>query len=384
MVTHAHAPQLKPEDASPIPGEAASPDSTMPSAAPAEPPFSKARPGLREWSRLSQLLERQPLPCLWLEAIVLSLFIGFLDYITGYEVSIVLFYSVPILLMVRFADQRAAVFTALLCSIIWWWADEASGHHYTTIWAQIWETGVRLAYFLLFVVGGSAIKSRLELLDHAQKLEHEIIRISEREQHRIGQDLHDGLCQYFAAVGCSAGTIKSRLEKAGSPEAKAVEEIQQLVLDGVQQTRALARGLFPVQNDEWGLPSALTELAASSTRLLNLRCTFSSNASTVPIRNDCSTHLFRIAQEAVSNAARHGRATSATIRLNIDADELTLSIEDDGIGLGQSKPDQKGLGLTIMQYRARQMGGRIVFAKNPDAGPTVSCRLPLASIRTSP
>ena len=335
------------------------------------------------WDRLFELLERQPPACLWFEAIVSSLVVGFLDYVTGYEVSIVLFYSVPILLMVRFADQRAAVFMALLCSIIWWWADEASGHHYTTVWAQTWETGVRLAYFLLFVVGGSAIKSRLELLDHAHKLEHEIIRISEREQQRIGQDLHDGLCQYFAAVGCSAGIVKGRLERAGSPEAKAVAEIQQLVLDGVQQTRALARGLFPVQNDEWGLPSALTELAASTSRLLNLRCTFSSNASTVPIRNDCSTHLFRIAQEAVSNAARHGAAASTAIRLNIDDDELTLSIEDDGIGLSQSKPDQKGLGLTIMQYRARQMGGRIVFSPNPGTGSTVSCRLSLASVRTS-
>jgi signal transduction histidine kinase len=330
------------------------------------------------------VLDRQRPAWLWIEVLILTFLTGFSDYLTGYEVSVVLFYSVPILMMVRFADQGSAVFVALLCSIAWWWADESSGHHYTSVWHQSWETAVRLAYFLLYVVGGSAVKARIELLSHTQQLEREIIRISESEQHRIGQDLHDGLCQYFAAIGFSAGSIKGRLARTGSPEAVAVAEIQELILDGVQQTRALARGLFPVQNDEWGLPSALTELATSTTRLLNLHCTFASNASTIPIKNECSTHLYRIAQEALSNAARHGAATRATINLTVDDEALTLSIENNGANFDQSKPDRKGLGLTIMQYRARQMGGRIVFADHETAGTTVSCRLPLSAIRTSP
>ncbi len=337
-------------------------------------------PGLARFSRLSALLERQPKAWLGFEAIFLVLVIGFSDFVTGYEVSVVLFYSVPILMMVRFADKESAILIALFSAIVWWWADEASGHHYTSIWHQVWETGVRVAYFLLFVVGGSAIKSRIELLGHAQKLEQEIIRISEHERHRIGQDLHDGLCQYYAAVGCSAGSIKSRLERAGSPEAMAVQELQKLILDGVQQTRSLARGLSPVQDDEWGLPSALTELAASTGRLLNVHCTFSSNASTAPIRNDCSTHLFRLAQEAVSNAIRHGGATELEIRLNFSPDMLILSVADNGTGFGSVRSDHNGLGLTIMRYRARQMGGRMTFENNAGGGATVTCQLPLASV----
>ena len=321
-------------------------------------------------------LETQPPAWLWTQTTLLVLLIGLLDFMTGYEISVVLFYSVPILLMVRFADQRAGVFVALLCSIVWWWADEASGHHYTKVWHQTWETLVRLGYFRS-VCRGSAIKSRFQLLDHAQALEREIIRISEREQHRIGQDLHDGICQYFAAIGFTAGTTKGRLERAGSPEAKSVKEIQDLILSGVQETRALARGLFPVQNDEWGLPSALTELAGSTTRLLDENCNFISNVATVPIPNACCTHLFRIAQESLSNAARHGGARNATLRLDVSERGLTLSVEDDGQGFDPTKGDQKGLGLTIMQYRARQMGARMEFSQSEVGGAIVCCHLPL-------
>lgn len=322
-------------------------------------------------------LEAQHPVWLWIQISLTVVLIGLADYMTGYEISVVLFYSVPILLMVRFADKRSAVFVALLCSIVWWWADEASGHHYTSVWHQTWETLVRLGYFLLFVVAGSAIKSRFELFARSERLEQEIIRISEREQRRIGQDLHDGICQYFAAIGFTAGAAKGRLERAGSPEAKAVGEIQDLILSGVQETRALARGLFPVQNDEWGLPSALSELAGSTSRLLDLKCTFASNATTVPIPNGCCTHLFRIAQESLSNAARHGHARNATIGLTLSDDQLVLSIEDDGRGFGHDEGDGKGLGLTIMQYRARQMGAEMTFTKGRTGGAMVACLVPL-------
>src|ERR1700754_3600101 len=87
----------------------------------------------------------------WAGGIVLTLIVGFLDYRTGYEVSIALLYSAPILFMVWFADRLSAVFIAIFCAIIWWWADEACGHHYAQLWHQIWETIARLVYFLLFV-----------------------------------------------------------------------------------------------------------------------------------------------------------------------------------------------------------------------------------------
>jgi len=310
---------------------------------------------------------------LWTVSVALALGVGYVDYKTGYEVSVVLFYSVPILLVVWFADRVSAVFMALFCSIVWWWADEASGHHYTQEWFQIWETVVRLCYFLFFVVGGTAIKMRLELLEHTQHLEQEIIRISEREQQRIGRDLHDGICQYFAAIGCAAGSLKRNLDKQGAPQAGRAGEIEELIMKGVAQTRGLARGLFPVENDEAGLQSALRELAVSSTHLLDLQCTFEHDSPAPIFNNVCATHLYRIAQESVSNASRHGKARTVAIRLTANPREVSLSITDDGQGFTPAKASGKGMGLGIMRYRARIIDAQFEITPRPGGGTVVRC-----------
>jgi len=309
----------------------------------------------------------------WTIALLLVAVVGTLDYETGYEVSVVLLYSVPIVFMVWFADRISAVFIALLCAIVWWWADEASGHHYTQEWYQIWETIVRLVYFLLFVVGGTTLKSRLELLEHSQHLEHELIRISEREQQRIGRDLHDGICQYFAAIGCAAGSLKRNLGKQNLPQATRAGEIEELIMKGVAQTRGLARGLFPVENDASGLQSALEELATSSSRLLNLHCTFECDRPAPIFDNASATHLYRIAQESVSNAGRHGKARNVAIHLSANPTEVSLSITDDGGGLPAELPRSKGLGLGIMRYRARVIDAHFEITPAPTGGTVVRC-----------
>jgi len=309
----------------------------------------------------------------WASAVLLVAIVGLVDYTTSYEVSVVLFYSAPILLMVWFADRISAVFMALLCAIVWWWADIASGHIYTQEWYHIWETVVRLVYFLLFVVGGTAIKSRLELLEHSQHLEQELIRISEREQQRIGRDLHDGICQYFAAIGCAAGSLKRNLDKQSLPQATRAGEIEELIMKGVAQTRGLARGLFPVENTESGLQSALAELAANSSRLMNLQCTFECQDPAPIFDNATATHLYRIAQESVSNAGHHGKASHISIRLSATPKEVSLTIADDGTGMPANKPRTAGLGLGIMHYRARVIEARFEITPNLGGGTVVRC-----------
>jgi len=309
----------------------------------------------------------------WTSAVLLVAIVGFIDYITSYEVSIVLFYSAPILLMVWFADRISAVFMALLCALVWWWADIASGHVYTEEWYHIWETAVRLVYFLLFVVGGTAIKSRLELLEHSQHLEQELIRISEREQQRIGRDLHDGICQYFAAIGCAAGALKRNLDKQSLPQASRAGEIEELIMKGVAQTRGLARGLFPVENTETGLESALAELAASSSRLMNVQCSFECQKPAPIFDNATATHLYRIAQESVSNAGRHGHASHITIRLCATPREVSLTIADDGTGIPARPSHPAGLGLGIMRYRARVIGAQFEITAGPAGGTVARC-----------
>lgn len=323
--------------------------------------------------RVLDFLDRQPQSWLWAEGIILTLIVGFLDYSTGYEVSVVLLYSLPILLIAWFADRTSAVLMALFCSIVWWWADEASGHPYTHDWHQVWETVVRLGYFLFFVVTGTAVKSRIALLEHSRQLEQEIIRISEREQRRIGQDLHDGLCQYYAAVGCAAGSLKLNLEKQGSPAAKSAAEIEDLIMKGVGQARSLARGLAPVENDEVGLQFALEDLAHTTSRLQSIDCRLVCDSPVSIFDNHCANHLYRIVQEAINNATRHGKATVIRIHLNSDEDSVRLAIEDNGTGITKPLSGSPGMGMSIMQYRARTIGGELEVAPRPEGGTIVAC-----------
>ncbi|EDY21209.1 integral membrane sensor signal transduction histidine kinase [Chthoniobacter flavus Ellin428] len=323
--------------------------------------------------RLLDFLAKQPKSWLWMETIILALAVGFLDYATGYEVSVVLFYSLPILLMVWFGDRASSVFVALLCAIIWWWADEASGHPYEQGWHQVWETAVRLGYFLFFVVTGTAVKSRIKLLEHSRQLEQEIIRISEREQRRIGQDLHDGLCQYYAAVGCAAGSLKLNLEKQGSPAAQSAAEIEELILKGVGEARSLARGLSPVENEERGLQFALEDLVHTITKLQSIDCHFICTSPVSVFDNNRANHLFRIAQEAINNATRHGKASVVGVRLSCEHGIVQLTIEDNGCGIPQPLPSSRGMGLNIMQYRARMIDGQLEVAPRPEGGTIVTC-----------
>jgi signal transduction histidine kinase len=323
--------------------------------------------------RLTEFFDKQPISWLWTEAVLLAFGIGAIDYVTGYEISMVLFYSIPILLITWYTDRISGVSMAVLCTIIWWWADIASGHPYTSWWLQLWDAAVCLGCFLIFVAVGTAARERILLLERSRKLEQEIIRISEREQRRIGQDLHDGLCQYYAAVGCAAGSLKHNLEKAGSPTAKSAAEIEELIMKGVGQARSLARGLAPVESDERGLQFALETLAATTSQLVGIDCRLDCDSPVAIYDNTCANHLYRIAQEAINNAWRHGRATEIHLRLEAEGERVSLAIEDNGGGLPQPLPENGGMGLSIMQYRARMIGGQWSIEPRREGGTIVSC-----------
>lgn len=328
----------------------------------------------RNWrARTAGYFNRQSKAAILVEAIILSLIIGYLDYVTGYEVSLLVFYAIPIIFAVWFGGRKMGVFIAILCSFVWWWANEKAGHPYSMDWIETYNMVMSLIFFLFLVGGGSALKAQFELLERTQRLEREIIKISEREQQRIGQDLHDGLCQYLAAISCAASALRNDLQKTSSPEAQAAAEIAELLKQGVTQTRNLSRGLFPVQMDEAGLESALDELAASASRLLNIECEFEAIGRVPIYDNAAATHLYRISQEALNNATRHGQATRVSIALMGEGDVVTLSIADNGKGLPKAPEKIDGMGLKIMAYRAHLINGWLEVANNPDGGVIVTC-----------
>ena len=315
-------------------------------------------------------------------ALALALIIAVIDYLTGYEVTIYPFYSIPILLMAWFVDRNLALLISVASTFAWWWVDKASGHVYSSEWLRLWDALVKLMFFGLVTVAAwnfrqqrDVIRARVELLERSQQLEQEIIRISEREQQRIGRDLHDGVCQYLAAIGFTASMLRQKLERESNSLAESAGEIVNLLQDAGVRTRDFARGLSPVDRDEGGLESALEELAASTSRLAGISCFFICPTPVQTLDNRSAVHLFRIAQEALSNALKHGRAKNVVIVLEIGDGLCSLRISDDGIGFKTDIIERKGMGLNIMRYRARTLGGKLEIQPNYPSGTVVSCAL---------
>ncbi|MDR3404884.1 MAG: sensor histidine kinase [Chthoniobacter sp.] len=326
--------------------------------------------------------KRQSKGWIFIQALALVALIGFVDYITGYEVTIFPFYSIPVLLAIFFGNQRLATIICVCSALAWWGADTASGHKYSREWLQIWDAIVRLMLFCLVMFAGTSVRqqrdasrARVALLERMHRLEHEIIHISERERQRIGRDLHDGVCQYLAAIGFTAGLLKKELQTASPAHATIAADVADLLNDAIVRTRDLSRGLSPVDPDERGLELALADLAATNTRLTGISCTFQCPEA-VPIEdNEVSVHLFRIAQEALNNAAKHGYARSIAIRLKESEGKIALTISDDGEGFHPPPVEQRGIGLNIMTYRARTVGGDLTIQANSPKGTIVSCTI---------
>jgi signal transduction histidine kinase len=329
---------------------------------------------------ISDFFAKQARGWIFLEALALVAGIGFIDYLTGYEVEVFPFYSLPILLTVRFSDKRAAVVISLFSALAWFLADRASGHKYSQEWLRLWDAVVRMMFFCLVMFAGATLRSqrdahraRIELLERSHQLEEEIINVSEREQERIGRDFHDGVCQYLAAISFTAGVLKQDLEHEAHARSKTAGEIADLLQDAIVCARDLARGLSPVDRDEGGLESALNELSVTTSRLVGITCTFIC-AGPIDIRNNTrAIHLFRIAQEALSNAVKHANARKVVISVEGTPESVSLRVSDDGIGFDPKSSVRSGMGLNIMRYRARTLGGTLDIYPNSPSGTIVAC-----------
>jgi signal transduction histidine kinase len=331
---------------------------------------------------IARYLRRQSSVWALILALALAITMGLIDYFTGDEITVDPFYSIPILLVVWFGNRNLAIVISICCALAWWWANSAVGHTYSSEWFRIWDAIVRLMFFCLVMFAGwifkqqrDSIRARVELLERAQRLEREIIDISEREQQRIGRDLHDGVCQYLAAIGFSAALLNRDLERDSSIRAEKAGEISNLLQDALKRTRDLARGLSPVDRDEGGLESALNELASSTSRLAGILCSFIC-VGQVEIRDNArAVHLFRIAQEALNNAIKHGQAKAVVVALEACNGALSLRVSDDGVGFDPTCSERKGMGLNIMRYRARMLAGTLEIQSNSPAGTMVTCTI---------
>jgi PAS domain S-box-containing protein len=216
----------------------------------------------------------------------------------------------------------------------------------------------------------------LQDITERKQLENALLEVSDREQRRIGQDLHDGLGQHLAGIELMSQVLEQKLAaKKLKAEASHAGELARHVRDAISRTRLLARGLVPVVLESEGLMSALEELAENTDQMFGISCRFECKKRVLVHNPSVATHLYRIAQEAVSNAIKHGKAKRICISLQGAGDRICLAIRDNGIGMPKETGKPKGMGLRIMQSRASMMGAALTLEREPGKGTAVICSL---------
>jgi PAS domain S-box-containing protein len=207
-------------------------------------------------------------------------------------------------------------------------------------------------------------------------LERAVLEIGNRERRRFGSDLHDGLGQEVTGIALTLKSLLLRAEAEGSPLVAGLREVLHHANGAIDTARRMARGVSPVAREQGGLRRALADLArpgAGGTAAV--RCTVS-DAVPEDLEPLVADHLYRIAQEAVTNALRHSAATCVTVALDATDAGLRLAVDDDGTGVDPAAELGPGLGLKIMRYRAEQIGGTLVIGPAAGGGTRVECRCP--------
>ncbi len=216
-------------------------------------------------------------------------------------------------------------------------------------------------------------------ISESRQLEKELLNIEESVQQRIGHDLHDDLCQRLAGIEIMSQVLEKQLSSKSKVMAGQAGEISELVRGAISHTLTLARGLSPVVMEAEGLTAALQQLTESTKSIFGVSCVFRC-PEPVSVNNlSVATHLYRIAQEAVSNAVRHGAAQQIKIALVTAPEHVSLQVEDDGKGLPLSTPKRQGMGLRIMRYRAGVIGGSLSVRERTAGGTVVVCEVRIAS-----
>lgn len=238
---------------------------------------------------------------------------------------------------------------------------------------QIFRTGCAIAsvVFLGKVLNIFEIETNKKL-ENAYK---EIIKISNREKMRIGQDLHDGLGQQLTGISYMSGLLEKKLKKESHREVTTASEIKKLLEHSIYTAKTLVRGLYPVIIENDGLGLGLRELAESTEKIFAVSCSAQIDESVLITDPDTAIHLFRIAQEAVSNSVKHSKANEIRIELNQVKGTAVLTVTDDGEGIPDNIDESDNIGLRSMRYRASVIDGQLEIRRGSKNGTLIKCTI---------
>jgi signal transduction histidine kinase len=329
--------------------------------------------------------------CLGLLAVI-----GWVDYLAGFQILFSVFYLLEVALAAWFLGWRFGLVMSVLSVGVWIGGDVAAGARYTNPLVPIWNALILLVFYSIVVWLLTSVRNLQRQLEarveertrelrremsQRQRLEEEILKVSEREQRRIGHDLHDGLCQHLTATALAGQVLAGKLRRRDLPEATDARKVVSLVEEGINLARGFARGLYPVEMEAEGLMAAFQQLADNITRSTRTQCVFECDPPVLIHDDAAATHLYRIAQEAVLNALRHGKPTRIGINLQETTNRIKLSVEDDGTGLPDPPQPAAGLGIRIMAYRAAMIHGIFAIEPAPTGGTIVTVSFPKSAAK---
>lgn len=343
---------------------------------------------------LFHFLGRQPRAAVAGYCILLTLLVGYIDYETGPGISMSAYYLLPLALAAWYVGWRFSIATVALGIVVWIAANISNGDpSFRNVPVLAWNTTVQLVSdaIVVFVVTrlrelNASLEARVreraaavtkEILER-ERIQEELLNLSEREQRRIGRDLHDGLCQHLAATALTCQLLREELAEQGSPCAARAQKVVELIEKSIRLSRQSARGLDPVAMDAEGLMSALEEMTATTSDLFRVPCTFECESPVLVHDSAVTEHLFRIAQEAVRNSVTHSHASRVAVTLEMTDNGLELRIEDNGTGFEPEKNATSGMGLRIMPMRAGLIGATFRATSSRGAGTVITCLLSMA------
>ncbi len=328
-----------------------------------------------------------------MSSLALVAVVGVADYLTGFERSLLAFYLIPIAWGVWFIGRNFGIVLSLLSFAFWLFGDLAVAAVTSKRELIGWNAMIGLFSFLIVVFLLTSLRQLLSQLEwrvahrtaalsqeiaERARLEREVLAVSEREQSRIGRDLHDGLGQHLTGAALTCQLLTQRLAARNAEEVPQAELVVGLIEEAIEVTRSLAHGLSPVALQVDGLHIALQDLRSFAARHFQLECVFRGEDGAFVGEPASATHLYRIAQEAITNAVRHGKATQIIIQIARDGDSTVLTVLDNGCGIDETGfPTGSGLGLRAMAHRAELMGAAFQVRRRTEGGTMVECRLPV-------
>lgn len=330
-------------------------------------------------------------------ALLLLGIIGWLDWMITSAVSVSLLYLLPVCLTTWFLGTGKGMSMAALAAVFWYVAEAWGRGAVRGDLAALWQGLSRFGFFTLtaYLLGQVRLLTfNLEFLVHSRtqalqaevakrkEMENQAAEISEREQERIADELHNELSAYMAGIGFRAKIIAESLEEGAAPEAVDAGNLVELINCAGQQVRSFSRLLAPSGSNHAQLGLALSQLGNEIETVFRITCTVQLSKGLPLLTPEQIGQLYRIAREAVRNAIQHACAELVEISVDIENESLMLRVKCDG-KLWQRSESSKGIGLRIMHLRAERLGGKLFVQPEPQGGATVTCEIPLRELSHS-